>query len=213
MCWLVKMTVLRHWAEIQYCKNALKSKEIKTDASFFDETFVSILNSIFAIYISGRRGRRRIETLNWKRLRLDVIYSKIPKILKWIAFPFDIVLFPFTERIAFESSTKIRLSTSYDPKPAQLSWRHNDEDACRAVAFGCHLPIRLRTQADVSSVSPWSSLADWITKLTFRALALGRHLPIRLRSWRFEPSSFVVTYRLHYEADGLSVSPFALTKG
>ena len=37
-------------------------------------------------------------------------------------------------------------------------------------------------EADVSSASPSSSLADLITKLTFRALALRRHLPIRLRS-------------------------------
>ena len=123
MCWPVNVTVLRNWVEIQYGKNAFKLKEIKTDASFFDETFVSTLNSIFAIYIAGWRGWKRTETLNCKRFSLDVIYSKIPKILKWIAFPFDIVLFPFKECVAFESSTKIRFWTSYDPKPAQLSWR------------------------------------------------------------------------------------------
>ena len=70
-------------------------------------------------------------------------------------------------------------------------------------------------EAEVTSVSPLSSLADYITKLTFRAFALRRHLPIRLRSWRFEGSSFVVTCRLDYEAEVASLNPssFALTKG
>ena len=68
-------------------------------------------------------------------------------------------------------------------------------------ALSRHLPIRSRSwrfkcwpfvvtcrldyEAEVSSVSPPSSLADYITKLKFRAWALRRHLPIRLRSWRF----------------------------
>ena len=38
------------------------------------------------------------------------------------------------------------------------------------------------------------------------SVSLRRHLPIRLRSWRFERSSFVVTCRLYYDADGSSVS-------
>jgi len=38
------------------------------------------------------------------------------------------------------------------------------------------------TKLMLFSVSPSSSLADWITKLTFIALALRRHLPIGLRS-------------------------------
>ena len=46
-----------------------------------------------------------------------------------------------------------------------------------------------------------------IWKLTFRAFALRRHFPIRLRRWRFKRSSGVVTFRLGYEDDVLSVRP------
>ena len=61
------------------------------------------------------------------------------------------------------------------------------------------------SEADVSSVSPSSSVSDQITKMTFRALAFRRLFPIRLRRWSFERSSFVVFFRLDYEDDVSSV--------
>ena len=50
-------------------------------------------------------------------------------------------------------------------------------------------------------------LREEITKLTLRVFALRRYLPIRLRSQLFARSPFVVTFRLHCEADVSSVSP------
>ena len=91
--------------------------------------FVTILNSNFVVFRSEWPGWRR--SRNCKTMPtfscLDVMYPKVPQVLKWIGFPRKIPLilpFWFLRNVEyFETSTKFGFSTSDDLETAKLQ-RH-----------------------------------------------------------------------------------------